>query len=212
LIVSISPDVDGISGKTLCMSEQIMKLPHQDGFHARDMATFVHPKCRSIIEQGRFMLTGEDAAWYQDTQRGRDTCALRDIPRDDFLTLRFIYLSRWIETRVLARIRKWTKRRSHPEQLDTQAYWQLDSFVGVLDIFSCVLASSILAVTVLILAVVRPLKVRIAIVGIAGTVFALSVKLMAGNPSRGEIFGATAAFYAVAVVFLGSTNGDVVYL
>jgi hypothetical protein len=196
-------------GRTLCLSEQIMKLPHQDEFHARDLAAFVDPKCRSIFEDGRFVPTGEDAMWYQDPRGRQDTCALRDLPRDDFLTMRFIYLSRWINTRILTRIQNWIKGGKAPDAV-IQAYWKFDRIVAIMDIISCVLASVMLAVTVLILAVVRPLKIRIAVVGI--TIFALSVKLMAGNPSRGEIFAATVAFYAVAVVFLGSTNDEVVHL
>lgn len=75
-----------------------------------------------------------------------------------------------------------------------------------MDTMSCLLASVLLAVTVFILSVVSPLKLRIVTIGIAGTLFSLCVKLMAGDPSRSEVFGATAAFYAVTVVFVGSTN------
>ena len=188
-----------------------MKLPHQNGFYARDLATFVSPRCKPIFENERFIPTGENAMWYQDTPEGRDTCALKDIPRDDFLTMRFIYLSRWLDNHILARIRK-RLRRGKASNSDAQAYLHLDSIVGIMDTLSCLLASVTLAVTVLILADVRPLKIRIAIVGIAGTLFALCVKLMAGNPSRGEIFGATAAFYAVAAVFLGSTNDEAMFV
>lgn len=83
---------------------------------------------------------------------------------------------------------------------------RLETLVGVMDVISCLVASVLPAVTILILAAVSSMKARIAIIGISGVLFALLVKVMAGNPSRAEIFGATAGFYAVAVVFVSSTR------
>jgi hypothetical protein len=81
-----------------------------------------------------------------------------------------------------------------------------ERIVSTMDLLSCLLASVLLIVTVLILALVHPLKYRLAVVGVFGSLFAMLLKLLAGGLSRGEVFTATAAFYAVAVVFVGSTS------
>ncbi|KAF1840532.1 uncharacterized protein K460DRAFT_421471 [Cucurbitaria berberidis CBS 394.84] len=202
---------DAVPGQTLCQSEQIMNLPHQDAYNTSSLTEFKPPGSRPIFENDTFVPTGERAATYQGATERNDTCAWRAIPRKDFLTMRFIYSSKWIEAHVLARLRRCTGRtKSSDPRLQTDM--RLDRIISVMDTVSCLLASTLLLITVFVLAVVHPLKIRIAIVGVTGTVFALCVKLMAGDPSRGEVFGATAAFYAVAVVFLSSTNDNCVCL
>ena len=57
---------------------------------------------------------------------------------------------------------------------------------------------------------VRPLKARIALVGVFGLVFALSAKVFTGRIRRGEIFAYTAAFFAISSVFVDTTSGGVV--
>lgn len=184
-----------------------MKLPDQNAFYTKDLCGFELPICKPIFENGTFVPTGEEAEWYQVAPGWMDTCTWRDMPRDDLLTMSFVYSSQWIETQILARLRRCIKR-TKPLEWDVVTRVRLHRIVAVMDIFSCCLASILLAITVLILAVVHDMKSRIGIIGGAGTIFALCVRLMSNKPSRGDIFAATAAFYAVAVVFVAATNND----
>ncbi len=181
-----------------------MKFPDQDGFHTKDIAEFKGPNFKPVLDNGIFMPTSERAHVYQGMSGWNDTCAWRAIPQSDFLTMRFTYSSKWIQRNVIERVRRCILgRRAQPDQLTSMEFGRI---VGVMDTLTCLLASVLLAVTIWVLATVRSMKWRLVIMGITGTVFSLAVKLMAGNPSRGEVFGATAAFYAVVAVFLSSTN------
>jgi hypothetical protein len=199
-------------GRTLCMSEQIMKLPHQHAFYTEYLAKFKPPHTADIFENDVFVPTGEDADRYQNSPERNDTCAWRSMPQTDFLTTCFYYCSRWIEVYIPVRLRSCiTGRKGSKEgmaKVDAQLDVRHDRIVSFMDTFSCLIASILLWIPVQVLASVRPQKTRIATVGVFGTLFALSVKLMAGDIKRGEVFGATAAFYAVAVVFVSSTRDD----
>ena len=187
------------------MSQQIMNMPTQNVFNTEQLTGWKSPGFKPIFEDAKFVPTGEDEDTYQGDPDRTDTCSWTTVPQD-FLTMRFMYSSRWI-VRHLDRWRplRHGAVRTVPETPTTMQYGRL---VGAMDILSCLLASILLAVTVIVLAFVRPLAIRIAVIGIFGTLFALLLKLMAGNPTRGEVFGATAAFYAVAAVFVGSTTDD----
>jgi hypothetical protein len=193
-------------GETLCMSQQIMDLPTQNVFDTQQLAEWASPDFRPIFENDVFVPTGEDERTYKGDPDRTDTCAWTTLPRD-YLTMRFLYCSRWIVKHVFGRWRTFRHGavQTKQESATTLHYGRL---VGVIDLLSCLLASILLAVTVVVLAIVRPLAIRIALIGIFGTLFAFLLKLMAGKPTRGEVFGATAAFYAVAAVFVGSINNE----
>ncbi|OAL55943.1 hypothetical protein IQ07DRAFT_627956 [Pyrenochaeta sp. DS3sAY3a] len=192
-------------GQTLCLSQQVLNLPNQDMFNTDILEKFKPPLCKPVFENNRFVPTGELASFYQGESERTDTCALKATPRKDFLTMQFLKYSRWIECTVLVWFRRRVKRPKRSASGDATDI-RLETLVGVMDVISCLVASVLPAVTILILAVVLSMKARIAIIGISGVLFALLVKVMAGNPSRAEIFGATAGFYAVAVVFVSSTR------
>jgi hypothetical protein len=184
-----------------------MSLPTQNVFTAKQLAGWQLPNHKPIFECDQFVPTGEDTDRFQRHPDQSDLCAWRTIPRGDLLSMMFLYLSQWFATQVSGR---WATPRDAAKQPQPKppAHVRYGRLVALMDTLSCLFASALLAATVKVLAVVRPLNVRIAVIAALGTLFALLLKLMAGNPTRGEVFGATAAFYAVAAVFVSSTNGD----
>lgn len=165
------------------------------------------PGYKPIFENHVFVPTGEDEDTYQGDPDRTDTCAWRSIPRKDLLTTCFIHFSRWLHKSFLVRWR--TPRHGAVWAVPRPPVYMLHGrLVGAMDTISCLFASALLAATIKVLAVVRPLGTRIGVIAVLGTLFALLLKVMAGNPTRGEVFGATAAFYAVAVVFVSSTNNN----
>jgi hypothetical protein len=188
------------------MSQQVMSLPTQNVFTAKQLADWQLPNYKPIFEHDEFVPTGEKASLYQGHPDQSDTCAWRTIPREDLLSVIFLYLSRWFAIHVWDPWRNW--HDTEQAVSNPPAHVRYGRIVALMDILSCLFASALLAATVKVLAVVRPLNVRIAVIAALGTLFALLLKLMAGNPTRGEVFGATAAFYAVAAVFVSSTNDN----
>jgi len=204
-------EANGALGETLCMSEQIMKLPHQDAFHTKHLSEFKLPMFKDIFVNDEFVPTGEDAETYRNQSRMEDTCAWASLPRTDFLTLRFIHSGKWIEQHILSRLRRFPPFRKPVKpamQTDRDVRLRHDRIVSVMDTITCLVASALLTASVLALSWLGPLRVRIAIVGAFGTLFALLVKLLGGDVGRAEIFTATAAYFAVAVVFVSSTTVD----
>jgi hypothetical protein len=78
--------------------------------------------------------------------------------------------------------------------------------VETVDAITCVFVPLLLTATMFALVEVGRLRVRIAVIGVFGLIFSISVKAIAGHLTRGEVFSATAAFFAVASVFVGSTS------
>jgi hypothetical protein len=182
------------------MSQQIMKMPTQDKFSAKLMQQWKLPDYQPIFERAEFALTGEEAGTYLGDPAKTDTCVWRAIPHGDFLTNSFLQARPWIN--------RYIHRRKRSETAQEASQLEFDHLVAVMDTLACVVASVLLAVAIVVLVLVRPLRIRLALIGLFGTLFALLLKLMAGNPTRGEVFGATAAFYAVTAIFIGSmSNG-----
>jgi hypothetical protein len=198
-------EADGALGQTLAMSEQIMKLPCQDAYYTKHLAEFKMPNFKDLFVDNICVPTGERATSYQDLTEKVDTCAWATLTKTDFLTMRFIHSSKWIEKHILSRLRRCfpPKKASDPR---IQTDMRHGRIVGVMDTLTCLVASILLTASVLALASLRPIRVRVALVGVFGTLFSLALKLMAGDITRGEVFAATAAFYAVAVVFVGTTT------
>jgi hypothetical protein len=194
-------------GEILCMSERIMNLPSQDMFNTKKLGQWKLPDFKPIFDSGEFVPTGERAETYQDGPGQTDTCAWKAISHGDFLTECFYQASPWIEKNILVRWRSLV-HGVKPTDVQDASTLNFTHLVGAMDTLACLIASVLLAVTIVALPLVHPSSIRFVLIGIFGTLFALLLKLMAGEPTRGEIFGATAAFYAVAVVFVSSTNNE----
>lgn len=126
----------------------------------------------------------------------------------------FINNAEWFQINVINRIKRPFRRQRHlaegeepnePDEPDIP----YDRIVMVVDAVVCIFAPVLLDVEMFALVAIKPLTVRIAIVGVFGVVFALSVKGFAGHLSRGEVFAITAAYFAVASVFVGTTSDNI---
>lgn len=172
---------------------------------AKRLAEFKPPHCIDILENDRFEPTNEHAERYQRPSHLVDMCSTQALPRSDSLTMAFVGYARWIEKNILARARRYQHGRDPHAQVNTDL--RLETIVGFLDFVAGVSASLVLAAMMFALLSIGPLRARIAVSWVFGVVFAFLVKMM-GTPTRGEIFGATAAFFAVASVFVSSTNNE----
>lgn len=88
-----------------------------------------------------------------------------------------------------------------------QTTFEVATVANAVDFITCIFVPFLLTTAMFALVLIHPLKVRIAMVGIFGLVFSLSAKVVCGKTSRGEIFAYSAAFFAVASVFVSATNG-----
>jgi hypothetical protein len=189
------------TGEVLCMSERIMNLPTQDKFNTEKMLLWKLPHFKPIFEQNEFVPTGEVDP---DTT---DTCAWCAIAHDDILTNRFWQASPWIDKHILDRWR-YHVHGVKPDDAQLPPILRYKHLVRTLDTLTCALASVFLAMTIAVLKAVRTTSIRIVVTGILGTLFAVLLMVMAGSMTRDKAFTATAGFYAVAAVFLSTTNSD----
>jgi hypothetical protein len=186
------------------MSEQVMKLPCQHPYYTSHLDEFKMPIFKNFFEDGTCVLTGDEAESYQDLKERQDTCAWGSLFKTDFLTMRFVWSSKWIERNISSGLRKLFHKTKKPLDPDIQTGIRYSRIVGVMDTIACLVASTLLLVSVLALTWIKSLGISLALVGVLGTLFALALKLIGGDISRGEMFAATAAFYAVEVVFIGA--------
>lgn len=113
----------------------------------------------------------------------------------------------WLEKHLFRRVR-WLFNRWRDSSHGNQTSTRHDSIVGMMDYITCVFVPVILTAAMFTLASIKPLMIRIAIVGVFGLLFSLSVKTISGHPTRVEVFAVTAGFFAVASVFVGTTSGN----
>jgi hypothetical protein len=184
-----------------------MNLPSQDKFYTKKLAEWKLPIHRPLFDSHEFIPTGEEAKLYQGDASRNDMFAWRALPPGDVLTRSFLSVSPWIDECILDRWRSLIRRRK-PNNTALPSIITYNNIVRTMDLLTCILPSVLLVTVVVVLKAVHPWSIRIALVGIFGALFALLLKLMAGTISRGEVFGATAAFYAVAVVFVSNTNDE----
>jgi hypothetical protein len=179
-----------------------MNMPQQPAWATKYLASFGSP----TFHDGKFGLTQEPAKMYLGPWEETDICSWRGSPKDDFLTLRFIQISPWVEEHILARLRRLCKGPKREEE--TVLYHHASVIVMWMDILTYIFVSCLLTGAMFALAHIESLNARIAFVGVAGLLFSISVQLTAGHDSRRvEIFAATAAFFAVASVFVSNNDG-----
>ncbi|KAF1912597.1 hypothetical protein BDU57DRAFT_583016 [Ampelomyces quisqualis] len=191
-------------GEILCVSEQVMNLPSQNIFYNKKLVEWKMPEFKPIFDNGDFYPTGEPAEHYRDDPQRSDTFAWRTLPHEDILTKCLLHAGPWIEKHV---VKRWSQYRKTNSTGGTTSM-QFGHLVAIMDTLACIIASLMLVATIAILVVVQTMTARVVLIGVFGTLFAFLLKLMAGNPSRGEVFAATAAFYAVAAVFVGSDSAS----
>jgi hypothetical protein len=189
------------------MTAKILNLPRQDKYYTKKLKEWKSPGFQPLFGNEEFIPTGEQTTFYEDDPSTTDTCACTARAPGDPLTRVFMRISQWVANHVVPQWRKRIHGRQPDDDLN-EVSLPSARLITVLDMLACIVASVMLEVTIVVLVVVRPLRIRLGLILVFGILFALLLKLMAGNPSRGEIFGATAAFYAVAAVFVGSLRND----
>ncbi|KAF2682474.1 hypothetical protein K458DRAFT_405734 [Lentithecium fluviatile CBS 122367] len=189
--------------KDLCLFNQLFQLPDHAPYFSKRLNLYSY-----LFHNGGFGPTDETgaAAAYQDPN-SRDFVAAVGNDSSDILTNFVAYHVDWIEEHVLQRLRPLLRFGRPPQQVAQQTGVRWTTIVKTIDAFTCLFVPFMLTCTMFALARTRPPMVRIGVVGALGLVFSLSAKLISGKMSRGETFAFTAAFFAVASVFV-STTGD----
>jgi hypothetical protein len=128
--------------------------------------------------------------------------------RSDILTNLCAENIDWMEAHILSRMRSWLGL-SHPREQSSDAGVKLATIIKIIDALTCLFVPLLFTATLFALALIRRLMVRIAAVGALGFAFSVSAKLIYGRMTRGEVFACTAAFFAVASVFVSTTDCSV---
>lgn len=162
-----------------------------------------------VFDKHIFGPTSEADDVYLKPSHLTDTCAWRGLLRvplqEDLFTTQVIKHAKWIEKNILSRLRRLLPgRRKRPQPTETNI--QYHHIVATIDILACVFVPFLLTAAMFALAEIGGIRVRTSIVGVFGLIFSLSVKAIAGHPTRGEVFAANAAFFAVASVFVESVS------
>ncbi|KAF2118135.1 hypothetical protein BDV96DRAFT_378487 [Lophiotrema nucula] len=191
-------------GQTLRLTAKILQLPDQAAHGMKRLKGF------QIFQGQVFGPTGENESTYQLPSERTDTCSLRALEHSDFLTSHVSCHGDWLEKHIFRRARNIFRLGKRPQQA-VQTDLQLSRIVNFIDIFACVVATLILTGAMFALVSIRSLNIRIAVVGVFGLAFILSLKAVAGTGhiSRSEVYSATAGFFAVAAVFVGGISSSV---
>jgi hypothetical protein len=157
-----------------------------------------HP---NLFKNGTFGPTNElgGAAAYQDP-KSPDFVAVVEVESLDLLTDLAIDHIVWIDKKILMRLRRWFSIGTRSNHI------RVSTLIAFFDTIACIFVPLLLTATMFALARIQRLMVRIAVVGVFGFIFLASAKLLSGRVSRSSIFSLTAAYFAVASVFVSSTG------
>jgi hypothetical protein len=185
----------------LCLYNELFKLPIHAPYFSRRFKGY-----EELFHNGHFGPTDEQgaAAEYRDAE-SHDFVAGVGMDRSDILNNLWADNVDWIEKQIFRRVRSWL--RLDQQSSDTRV--DLETIIKTIDALTCLFVPLLFTATLFALALIRRLMVRIAVVGALGIAFAVSAKLIYGRISRGDIFAFTAAFFAVASVFVSTTDGSV---
>jgi hypothetical protein len=189
----------------LCLFHQTCELPDHAPYFSKRLGQY-----NELFRDGDFGPTNERgaASAYRDPD-ATDFVAPKGVDSGDVLTNFWSYNVDWVEEHVLRRVRGLFKTGQRPQQGLQRTHVEFSTIVKTIDAFTCVFIPLLLTATLYALVLVGPLKVRIAVVGALGVVYSVSAKIVSGRLSRGEMFAYTCAFFAVASVFVSTTNGSI---
>jgi hypothetical protein len=189
--------------KDLCLFSQLFELPEHAPYFNKRLRQYP-----DLFENGDFGPTDEKgvAEEYQNSA-SRDFVAVVGADTSEMLINLFANNVDWIEKHILHRVRKWFGRSS--QQRDEERGVELATIIKTIDALTCLFVPLLFTATMFALALTRQLMIRIAVVGAFGLAFTMSAKLIYNRMSRGEIFAFTAAFFAVASVFVSTTENNV---
>ncbi|OCK78379.1 hypothetical protein K432DRAFT_281716, partial [Lepidopterella palustris CBS 459.81] len=181
-------------GAALREDSTIAKLPDPNQFFMDYFRS-----CLTLL--GRRGLTGEDAAIYgsEGDAIDPDLCTLRESPDTDPLSKLILYkLSRPFDKHIGKPISRKLGKKEPEDTLNVP----VAAFSGVISTMTCVVATLLFSVSTSVLYCIRSMKDRLVVIAVFGLIFSLSL-IAFGRPSRSEVFGATAAYFAVMSVFVG---------
>jgi hypothetical protein len=190
--------------ENLCLYNQLLKLPPHAQYFGKRFKGY-----EELFHNDDFGPTDEQGAAGEYRDNGsRDFVAGAGMDRSDVLNSLWADNVDWIEGNVFRRVRSWVGLdRSHQQSSNRDV--ELATIITILDALICLFVPLLFTATLFALALIRRLMVRIAVVGVLGFAFAVSARLVYGRMTRGEIFAITAAFFAVASVFVSTTDGSV---
>ncbi|KAH8725668.1 hypothetical protein GQ44DRAFT_680985 [Phaeosphaeriaceae sp. PMI808] len=181
----------------LCLTFRLFELP--------DQAPYFHDylnKYQRLFENGVFAPTGELAHLYQDPSAA-DFCAWRGMSQESIITNWYVRNGNWIQKTIVDRMRRFLNhRKSLPTRPRREIHLKSVNFG--MDVLACIFVPLFLILLMFVLINLQSTVKRIALIGVFGTIFSVSMKIVVGRITRGEIFACTAAFFAVASVFVGT--------
>ena len=191
-------------GKDLCLAHAIAQLPDQPRVYAEHLARY-----QNLFEDGVFGPTGETEEIYKQVPPHADTCSFKDMPRQDYLTERLIKNLKRLDRKVVdpAR-RRWKKRRNDPENPQPQRSVELETIRTIMNILVGIYAPILLTASMATLYCIRPMAVRIGMLGVLGMVLSISLIFLVEDLKRSELFSILAGYFAVLGVFIGATSGN----
>ncbi|KAF2442057.1 hypothetical protein P171DRAFT_445823 [Karstenula rhodostoma CBS 690.94] len=182
----------------LCLVNSLHKLPIHGSYAGARLNDYPE-----LFKNDTFGPTNErgGAAAYQDPA-APDFVAVVGVESHDFLTDLAVNHIVWIDQKILERLRRWSRMSAGSNHI------KLSTLITFFDTIACIFVPVLLTATMFTLARVPRLMVRIAVVGVFGLVFSASAKLLSGRMSRFSIFSLTAAYFAVASVFVSTAEGS----
>jgi hypothetical protein len=182
----------------------------QAAYATKYLSRFKEP----VFENGLFSLTQEKHCFYLGPSETHDSCSWRVTPSQDFLAERIFAAIPWVEDHILQYFRRYLPSPRTPKtacpcdkEEGDSPYIRYHRLVEMVDIFACIFISLLLTSTIFALKSIRSWDSRGGVIGALGIVFSIAVKFLAGGPSRRiEVYAATAAFFAVASVFVSNSD------
>lgn len=177
-----------------------MQMPEHSAHATRWLKTFKAP----VFDNGRFGMTQELDRFYLEPSAKNDACAW--IAQKDFLTEKYIQMAPWIDEHICRHFRSSKSRRAQRDaQQEDPPYLHYPVLVDVMDVLTCILVSGVLMSTMFALYFIKSQTMVIGAMGAFGMVFSILVKILASQSRRIEVCAATAAFFAVAIVFVSNS-------
>ncbi|KAL5416177.1 hypothetical protein PMIN03_002216 [Paraphaeosphaeria minitans] len=184
-------------GQDLCLVHSLQNLPT----HGSCAGATLNDYPELFENDGTFCPTNEtDGARAYKDPTSPDFVAVVGVDSYDVLTDLAVKHIAWIDQRVLERLRQCFRMGAGLGQI------RLSTLVAFFDTVAFIFVPVLLTTTMFALARIPSLMVRIAVVGVFGLVFSASAKLLGGQISRSSIFSLTAAYFAVASVFVSTTG------
>jgi hypothetical protein len=185
--------------------DQLLRLPDHAPYFSIRLKS-----CEHLFKNSDFGSTDQRGGVeeYQNAN-SRDLITLMGTDTPDMLSSLFVNTLDSMEKHIINRAHTRFSQSSQQSQQDAEERGiEFATLNATLDALTCVLVPLLFTATLFALALIRRLMVRIAVVGAFSLAFTMSAKLIYGRMSRGEVFAFTAAFFAVASVFISMTESN----